>query len=387
MKIAISGWYGNNNVGDEAILRGTLLTLRKQFEDAEFVVFSDNPEHTRYIYQVDSFYQWPVGLKRNIFAFMRLSFWIYLVRVAMVIRNTDLFVLGGGGLLQHDNFGVVGFWLSKLLIAQLLRKPTVMYAIGVGRVKRKLDKMLIRILGNRTDLITVRDKESEKNLLDYYKVRKTKVVFTADNAFAIHPPEIFSHKNAAQALRARIGIVLLPLWSVGIREDVEQRRLDSIIIETVERIVNEFGHEVIFISENFREDTKNIERIWSGIKNHRRVSVDTTRFTTEQNMEFISKLDVLVSMRLHPLILASLVRTPFVGVIAHAKIEGFLSQMSQQCMGVPYDAMTAEMLCNRIKYALENSRCIRCDIERCVESLAYKAMLNGELLKQVVGVQ
>jgi len=152
-KILISGWYGNNNVGDETILLGMIQSIREQIPNADFLVFSDDPNFTKNNYRVKSFFQWPHRVQRGLLAILSLFFWIYFLQLIMIIKNSDLFILGGGGLFQHTNFGVIPFWLSKLALAQLFRKPTVIYAIGIGLNHRKMDKFLIRIIENRVKLL------------------------------------------------------------------------------------------------------------------------------------------------------------------------------------------------------------------------------------------
>ena len=44
--IVISGYYGFNNAGDEAMLTAILQALRNTFDDPEITVISGNPEAT-----------------------------------------------------------------------------------------------------------------------------------------------------------------------------------------------------------------------------------------------------------------------------------------------------------------------------------------------------
>jgi len=46
MKLVISGYYGFNNVGDEAILYAIVQTLKKQRPDIQITVLSNNPGQT-----------------------------------------------------------------------------------------------------------------------------------------------------------------------------------------------------------------------------------------------------------------------------------------------------------------------------------------------------
>ncbi|MGB4110189.1 MAG: polysaccharide pyruvyl transferase, partial [Desulfomonilia bacterium] len=85
-RVGISGSYGGLNMGDEAILE-TIITSLKQSIPVEITVFSRNPEDTLQRYPVQK--SVPVrDLTKS--------------EVAPEIRNLDLFILGGGGILYDE---------------------------------------------------------------------------------------------------------------------------------------------------------------------------------------------------------------------------------------------------------------------------------------------
>ena len=51
--ILISGYYGNGNTGDEAILSAMIEDLRTLIPEVEIVVVSGNPEETKTHHHVD----------------------------------------------------------------------------------------------------------------------------------------------------------------------------------------------------------------------------------------------------------------------------------------------------------------------------------------------
>ena len=56
-KIVISGYYGFNNAGDEAMLTAIVEALRKLEPSVELTVISGNPTETKAKYQVESIYR------------------------------------------------------------------------------------------------------------------------------------------------------------------------------------------------------------------------------------------------------------------------------------------------------------------------------------------
>ena len=57
-KIVLSGYYGFDNIGDEAVLYSILSALRKEIKDVEVTVLSNNPDKTKALYGVKSVNRW-----------------------------------------------------------------------------------------------------------------------------------------------------------------------------------------------------------------------------------------------------------------------------------------------------------------------------------------
>ncbi|GAH21215.1 unnamed protein product [marine sediment metagenome] len=75
------------------------------------------------------------------------------------MRNVNLFISGGGGLLQ-DSTGKgwsILYYLGLILAAKIVKVPVMIYAQGIGPINKKFNKLLIKWILNKVDLITVRD--------------------------------------------------------------------------------------------------------------------------------------------------------------------------------------------------------------------------------------
>ncbi|MFY9134764.1 MAG: polysaccharide pyruvyl transferase family protein, partial [Bacillota bacterium] len=82
MKFVISGYFGFQNIGDEAILAAMIEHLREADHGSEIVVLSKDPIFTQRLHNVSA-------VNRNdIFGISR------------ELRDADLFISGGGSLLQ-----------------------------------------------------------------------------------------------------------------------------------------------------------------------------------------------------------------------------------------------------------------------------------------------
>ena len=136
MKITISGYYGFNNSGDEAVLEAIRTGIAQIVPDAAISVMG----------------------KGNRF------------NLGMIL-GCNLFISGGGSLLQ-DKTSTRSFLYYMLImkLAKLLGKKVFVFAQGVGPITKWYNKFLLKRLLNRVNLITVRD----INSFDYLKSLKLK---------------------------------------------------------------------------------------------------------------------------------------------------------------------------------------------------------------------
>ncbi|REJ35876.1 MAG: polysaccharide pyruvyl transferase CsaB, partial [Bacillota bacterium] len=114
MKVVISGYYGFDNAGDEAVLAAILAGLRRECPTVHPVVLSGNPART--------------AARHGVEAVPRLS----LAAVRRALREADLFVSGGGTLLQDlTGWGSVPYYGGLMLLAHRLGVPGLAWAPGV----------------------------------------------------------------------------------------------------------------------------------------------------------------------------------------------------------------------------------------------------------------
>ncbi|MBW7475016.1 polysaccharide pyruvyl transferase CsaB [Paenibacillus oenotherae] len=146
-RVVISGYYGYRNSGDEAVLKSILFALQeegaRQGVSIVPVVLSIDPAWTSEMYGVEAVHRMRLG------------------EVIRAIRSSDGLISGGGSLLQ-DATGIktIPYYTGVLRLAQLLRKPTFVYAQGIGPVNRRWMDRLIRGVMRRSAYISVRDAES-----------------------------------------------------------------------------------------------------------------------------------------------------------------------------------------------------------------------------------
>ena len=249
-RVAIPGYYGFKNFGDELIL--SILTARLKSQNADITVFSVDPEFTAQSYGVKAVRTFnPVDIIKTLAA-------------------TDVLISGGGSLFQDaTSLKSVIYYAFVLGLAQLLGKKTIIFAQGVGPLYHPLSRFLVKHLFRRCDTVSVRDEKS-LNLLQSWGV---KAELVADPAYSLEIPQCAKEPVTGVQLRKFAGMDETFLQNlaaaVGSKPKVFslQKSLD---LEVCQNFATLTGGELV-----------------------------------EDNLiEELSRVEVLVSMRFHSLIVA-----------------------------------------------------------------------------------
>ncbi len=288
-KIVIMGFVGCGNMGDEAILAGTLLQLETEGR-RDVTVFSWNPEDTLARHGVQAFPVLP-GLSglRDFYA---------------RLHRGDLFLLGGGSLLQDGERRVVPFWLMRAFAARLKGCRVVFHAQGVGPLNTGLAKVMVSLLVPLcADLVTLRDPESFAHIPAFLKPR-----LVADTALLLPPVQ-------AEKVPRR---VVVSLRRISEMEDME-KDLAACLAHFAKR--NEL--QLVFVPFQYPEDCEVSDRM-AKLTGGTAVSGP---LTLDEVRQLLASAELVVAMRLHSAILAAGVGTPIVGLTYDPKVGSFFAQL------------------------------------------------------------
>lgn len=317
-KIIISGYYGFNNSGDEAVLQSILIALREHAQAAglsiEPIVLSNDPEWTRATYGVKSVHRMKLG------------------EVRQALYESDGLISGGGSLLQ-DVTGpkTIPYYLGIIKLAQWMSKPTFIYSQGIGPVNRKLFHPFIKSIFRKCEYVSVRDEQS-KQLLQTMGLEGKNIEVVPDPVMGLSLPK---DHNAAITPEAAD---LLPIVGISVRYWEKDRKELNVLAQGLIKANQERPLHFRFLPFHYPSDNEAsryvMEQLESDVAKHGgQISICEDAIHPQQMLWEVSKTDVMIGMRLHSLIYAAGRRVPLIGISYDPKIDHFLDRIQCQPVG------------------------------------------------------
>lgn len=348
MKVLISGYYGFDNMGDEAILKSIIASLREVNPDIQITVLSNNIEHTKSTYNVDAINRWNIG------------------KIYIELLKSDGLISGGGSLLQDvTSQRPIIYYTSIIALAKIANKRVFVYAQGVGPINSDKGKKMTKKCLNKVDYISLRDEDSiefiksigvNKNI---YLVPDPVMGFSIDN-YDSNLYEKYNDKNYIT--------VSVRDWDKA-TVDYKQK-----LAYCLDKVV-ESGIDVMFIPMHGEADKNTSQEVMNMMKQNAQIFLHEN--SIEAKILCIKSSKLMIGMRLHALIFAAIVNTPMIGVSYDPKIDSFLSLVNQPCMGDVYKDWSIDDLYEKSVDIINNSKDIKNELEKKVMDLKERSMLTA----------
>ena len=310
-KIVLSGYFGFNNAGDEAILYAMLKTLKKIDPELEITVLTHDPEKTQKQYA-------EMGIKI-------VNRW-KIFEVIPALFRCDLLLSGGGSLFQDvSSSNSPLYYLGIILLAKLFDKPVMIYAQGIGPLRKKRNRRLTSWILNAVNKITVRDQESKEDLIELGIQQE--IIVTADAVLALNTQEIEGKRGQEILKRYELkreegekllGVYLRP-W--------EKNEYLLPLVEALNAML-EKNWKIVFVPMHFPGDIPVAKEAAHLLNNHQGIIL-REGYSPEELLSITKNFDLVVGMRLHSLIMAGVAGVPMVGLSYDHKVDRFLRQAGQ----------------------------------------------------------
>lgn len=338
----ISGYYGFGNAGDEAILQSIIDSLRARDRQAQIIVLSANPQVTTSEHGV------PAIPRTN------------LVQIAQAMRQADLFISGGGGLLQDATSSrSLLYYLGLMRLARWLGCQTMLFANSIGPVHRPRNRRLTSGSLQQLGFITVRDPLSWQVALDL-GVKPEQMELTADPVLLMQPPAVTPvERRLAVAVRG---------WPSAHDFLGEVARAARLLVQA--------GFQIQFVPLHYSRDLQIAQQLTNAVGAGATCLEQPMRF--DQLVAILAEAELVVAMRLHALIMSAICLRPMVGIAYDPKVNGFLQSIGQPVAGSTTD-LQADQLVAYVQASYQRRAAISRDLEQRLIEQRRLAMRSTEI--------
>ena len=299
MRFLLSGYYGFDNLGDDALLQIIVAQLKSRYPHATIDVLSAKPEVTAHEFGVLATPRWDQAAIRD------------------AVSEADIVLSGGGGLFQTaTSLKSLLYYAGIVRTALRAGKRTMVFAQSVG----PLDfwgKQTLRECCKGLQAATVRDERSRALFAPL--VPSTLVERTADPVFLYEPPEVPPGLAAAG-----LGEASEPFAIVCVRKTAHFSEAVGALAAAVDRLAERHGVRVAFVPFGGQADAEASTLVI------RKCSSKPMLISLEgldAVAGAIRRAKFVIGVRLHGLILAARFGIPFLALSYDPKVTGLLEDL------------------------------------------------------------
>ena len=366
--ILLLGTHGQENWGDEILLETFLQSLGVK---NKFFVNSYNPDQTklrfgRNIQDIDQEKSGDIDLGKvksesNNSADQAFDIDVFhttkdILKLPFRIWKSDIVFFAGGSILK-ELYASYGRWAYSTLFMILgivsftkiiARKDIVVSNIGVGPVKTKLGRFLVKLILSQADIISLRDEASKQIVLDS-GISEEKVIVVPDIVF-VRTPESFGVEGLTSQEEKGIEEAKLnsnkPKLRVGLNlnKDIAKPEMWPSLLENVEESLYtmmeqngaKFNIEIIGIPMQIGFSSHHdllVLQEFSKKNPNLRIKIETAT-TSFELAKTINSCNFIIAERLHAIIIATVLNVPSLPLIYDPKVASLAKYLALEKFAV-----------------------------------------------------
>ena len=394
-RLLLLGGDSDANVGDTAILLSLYQCIQRARPGAEVCVTSNRPEIGSLLAKSGSRQSSVSVLPRGASGFGAL------LRAA---PRQDLIVVGGGGLFQDDDSRIkMPYWAARIAMLRALNARIVGHALGAGPLDHVESRGCARFACSSMRSVSVRDRFAQRWLS---KSIGRDVSVVPDPAFMLEP----APHDAAKALVRSLGLSPdRPLIAVALRRWFHQRggfiphrvragvgldrnhgewqmnELRDELASSLRGVARRLGASLLLLPSyhaahegDVQECTKLLADLDNGVEARMATIRDPALYKAVAGLA-----TVMVSARMHPLILAASMGVPIVALAYNGKFEGLFDLLGRRS-GLSWLEEfgrddTAEKLGDLVLSALDERNELR---DRCAQLAEHVSASTTQLVRE-----
>jgi polysaccharide pyruvyl transferase CsaB len=312
------------------------------------------------------------------------------IEMIKLLAKARLFISGGGGLFQ-DVVSVRSpvFYGTQIGLARLCGAKAMVYAQGIGPLQSAAGQFFARQAFSMCDKVSVRDQKS----LDILAQWRLKAELTADPVWCLEPKplpkeldELLKRSNKQKKVEGLV--VGLSLRASG---NFSKQNVAA-LVEAMAQALPESARImplVLQLGQDF-EVLEEFERQWQA-KGREVVFVDTTAIERpSQWITLLSKLDLVVTMRLHGAIMAQIAALPTAAIAYDPKVSHIARQFDLPTLNLTKEGEPEGGVANwvaALKSAVDNGPGMAKSARAKVEAARNLARQNFNILDRILDMQ
>jgi len=326
-KISILGGDSDHNLGDLAILVSLCRSIVRSRQGSRMTVFANNPAVIRQLpSHTQAFSRGPLGF----------------ARLLGIAPKQDLIIVGGGGLFQDDDSRIkMPYWAARIAMLRALNRNIVGHALGAGPLEHAESRQCARFACTAMRSVSVRDGFAQSWI---NRATSRDVPLVPDPAFMLPAASEESARTYVRSLglspdRPIIGIALRRWFhrlggfvphrirsSLGMDRGSGQEQMSALALDlanAVSSLARRMDASVLLMPSynvSHEADVRECERL------QRHMPDVETRIALLDDPALYKAVAgqtrLMISARMHPLILAASMGVPIVGLAYNGKFEG-----------------------------------------------------------------
>ena len=253
----------------------------------------------------------------------------------------------------------------------------MIYANGIGPINGKMNRRLTSFVLNLVDVITVRD-EYSLDELSKLGVRRPKIEYTADSALTLESVD----DNRIKDILKSEGIYNdQKLIGFSVRQWGKDMEYVDIIAKVADIAYKKYNLKPVFIVMQKSGDLKISQDIVKKMDSD--AYIISGSYSPKEVLGLISRFEILVGMRLHALIFASMSQVPCVGIAYEQKVEGFINSVRQLLAG-NIKELSVDKLAKMLEDVYQDRRILRDYLLSIKKDLKDKSRKNAKLALELL---
>lgn len=289
----------------------------------------------------------------------------------VVVSCSDENFKESASMLPLNVYWVVSWWSMllvrtwEILVAKSLGKHVVMFPNSMGPFRTAIGRLLSRIALSNCDSVLIREPISYG--ISESLIARSRVILTSDTALTLDAESDLQFANGPRgAIAVSPGVYAHSLAEKRIRQYI----LDH--AKALDKAIEKFGFSVVFLPHyisGFQFDDLDMCKLIIRKMEHS----DKARIIEAKDLgEFrsiVSQMDLIVSSKMHPAVLAASVHVPIVFVAYDHKQTGFAASLSLSDCLISLHEVTCERLFSKIDHVWNNRGAIKALLKARVPEL------------------